>query len=127
MPDTTPASPLVYGYIRTAVERSEYLRECQEALAQWCAWKGFILGGTFTDVGMPLDAENRIGFSGLIQALSMPTVSAAVILDSKHLATRAEVVTSLVAQIRRTGSALWMKDGELPTAAQQHRSGQVEP
>ncbi|MDQ3576640.1 MAG: hypothetical protein M3443_03360 [Actinomycetota bacterium] len=85
-----------------------------------------ILGGTFTDIGSPLDVDDRVGFSGLLQALSMPSVNAAVILHSSHLSSRAEIVTSLVAKIRRTGASLWARDGQLPEMAKKHCAGQAE-
>ncbi len=85
-----------------------------------------LLGGTFTDVGMPLDTEHRVGFRGLLQALELPASTAAVILDSTHLSSRADAVTRLVVRIRRTGPALWVRDGELPEIARKHCAGQAE-
>lgn len=118
------AASSVYGYVRSSIDRPDYIKQCVEEIEQWCAREGMALGGTFTDVGAPLDAEDRIGFGGLLQALELSNAGGAVILDSSHLSPRADVVVTLVNQIRRKGASLHVKDGELPAAARPHQQEQ---
>lgn len=105
---------LIYGYVRTSVDRPEFVKSCIEQIEQWCAREGMVLGGTFTDVGAPLDPEDRMGFCGLLQALELKDSSAAVVVDSSHLSPRAAVVGVLIRKILRTGSTLKVIDGEVP-------------
>lgn len=116
--------PVVYGYVRTSTDRPEAVAALQEEVRGWCAKAGWHLGAIFTDVGAALDAEERIGFGGLLDALGTSTARAAVVIDPSHLSSNPEVVISLVNQIRRTGSALVCRTGALPEAAQKLCQGQ---
>jgi len=116
----------MYGYVRSSIERQAYVATCRETLEQWCARAGWNLGGVFTDVGAPLDSVDRIGFRGLLDALSLPNAAGVVLVDGAHLSPRPEVVTLLARQIRRTGASILVMDGELPPEAQQLLSGQPE-
>ncbi|MBC6451005.1 hypothetical protein [Actinokineospora xionganensis] len=118
-------APLVYGYLHNVREQPEWFAEAKERLELWCVSEGWHLGATFSDVGSLLDVEDRVGFRGLVQALGMPQASAAVVLNSVHLSYRADVVTALVAQIRRTKAAIWVQDGGLPDMAQKLCRGQL--
>lgn len=121
-----PQPPLVYGYVRSSLDRPEYVAGCREALQTWCAREGWHLGGVFTDVGSSLDIEGRIGFRGLLDAVAMPASSGVVLVDGAHLASRVEVVTELVRLIRRTGAAIRIMDGGLPPDAERLCQGQAE-
>ncbi|MGW5052221.1 hypothetical protein [Actinokineospora sp. NPDC004072] len=118
-------APVVYGYVRVLVDNEVFVRECKEQLASWCAREGWVLGAVFTDSGGPLD-DDRIGFRGLLDALSMPNSSAAVLLNAVHLSPREDVAARLVKAIRRTGCAVWLRDGELPDQARRLCLGQSE-
>ncbi|WP_436495563.1 hypothetical protein [Actinokineospora sp. HUAS TT18] len=122
----TQTSPLVYGYIHNVREQPARLAEAKERLELWCVRQGWHLGATFADVGSLLDVEDRVGFRGLVQALAMPHATAAILLDSRHLSPRAEVAAALVNQIRRTGAAVWVRDGELPETALKLTKGQAK-
>ncbi|GLZ37710.1 recombinase family protein [Actinokineospora sp. NBRC 105648] len=98
--------PLVYGYVRSIADDSEFVHSCRDRLAVWCVREGWNLGAVFTDVGSPLDVENRVGFRGLLDAAAMPAASAVVLLDEGHLSSRADVVDDLKRQLRRTGVAV---------------------
>ncbi|CRK57047.1 hypothetical protein [Alloactinosynnema sp. L-07] len=109
---------LVFGYTRSGVDRPGFLEACREALETWCSREGWELGAVFTDVCSALDTEDRVGFRGLLGAVTGPKRAAAVVLvDGGHLSWQADVVTELVAQIRRTGAAVRIMDGGLPPAA----------
>lgn len=110
MPD-----PLVYGYVRSVVDDSAYVAECKEQLASWCARQGWRLGAVFVDSGGALD-DDRIGFRGLVDAVSLPQASAVVVLNASHLSPRPELVVRLVEVIRRAGCVVRLRDGELPGA-----------
>jgi hypothetical protein len=125
MPDTTPVPPLVYGYVRSMVDDPAYQSECREQIAAWCAREGWHLGAVFCDSGGVLDDE-RIGFRGLLDALSLPNAVGAVALNSLHLSPRPHIVTSMVLHIRRKGCALKLRDGELPDEARRLCQGQPE-
>jgi len=120
------ATPLMYGYIRSSLERPEYVAACRETLEQWCARAGWNLGGVFTDVGGSLDSVDRIGFRGLLDALGLPNAAGVVLVDGAHLSPRPEIVTSLARQIRRTGASILVMDGELPPEAMKLCQGQRE-
>lgn len=115
--------PVVYGYIRAMVDDPEYVRDCRDALASWCAREGWHLKAVFSDCGGAFDDE-RIGFRCLLDALSLPGVAGAVALNPLHLSPRPHVVTSLVLHIRRKGAALRLRDGELPDEARRLCAGQ---
>ncbi|GLZ40925.1 hypothetical protein Acsp05_45490 [Actinokineospora sp. NBRC 105648] len=110
-------APLVYGYVRVVTDDPLFVRSCREALAAWCAREGWHLGAVFTDIGSPLDVDNRIGFRGLLDAVILPRTTAVVMLDSGHLSSRIEVATELVRQLRRAGVAVRVRDGDLPPGA----------
>ncbi|MGX7829087.1 recombinase family protein [Actinokineospora sp. 24-640] len=106
---------LVYGYVRSMVDDQSYVSECKEQLAAWCAREGWRLGAVFTDSGGALD-DDRIGFRGLLDALSLPQASAAVVLNAGHLSPRPDRVARLVECVRRRGCVVRLRDGELPAA-----------
>lgn len=118
-------APVVYGYVRVLVDNDLFTRDCKEQLASWCAKEGWHLGGVFVDVGGPLD-DDRVGFRGLLDALALPQASAAVLLNSLHLSPRPDVTAHLVRGIRRTSSAVRLRDGELPEQARRMCLGQPE-
>lgn len=118
--------PVVYGYVHNVREQPERFAEAKEQIELWCVGEGWHLGAVFSDVGSLLDVEDRIGFRGLVQALAMPNASAAVLLTSCHLSCRPDVVAVLVNHIRRTGAAVWLRDGVLPEVAQKLCRGQAE-
>ncbi|WP_436501793.1 recombinase family protein [Actinokineospora sp. HUAS TT18] len=121
----TPIPPLVFGYIHSVREHPERLAEAKQRLELWCARESWHLGATFTDVGSPLDLGGRVGFGGLVQALSLPRATAAVVLEVCHLSSRPDVVATLVDKIRRTGAAVWVRAGELPENALKLTAGQA--
>ncbi|MBC6451642.1 hypothetical protein [Actinokineospora xionganensis] len=118
--------PLVYGYVHNVREQPERFAEAKEQIELWCVSEGWHLGAVYSDVGSLLDVEDRIGFCGLVQALAMPDAAAAVLLNRDHLSYRPDVVAALVNQIRRTGAAVWLRDGELPEIAKKLRRGQAQ-
>ena len=114
------APSLVYGYVRSSVDRPEFVKNCIEQIGQWCAREGLVLGGTFTDIGAPLDTEDRVGFCGLLQALVLNDSTAAVVLDSSHLSPRTDVVVTLIRKIVRTGSTLRVIEGDVPVELEKY-------
>lgn len=124
-PSPTPY-PLVYGYVRSSLDRPNYVADCQEAIRQWCAREGWMVGAIFTDVGAALDSTDRLGFRGLLDALHLPQAAGAVILSAAHLSSRTDIAVNLVRQIRATGSAVMVRDGDLPDEAQRLCTGQSE-
>ncbi|SDH93688.1 hypothetical protein SAMN05192558_103201 [Actinokineospora alba] len=115
-PQARPA-PLIYGYVWSARDQPERVADCQEALRQWSARRGWVLGAIFTDIGAPLDSADRIGFRGLLDALSLPNAAGMAVLDSGHLSPSANVVLEQVRQVRHLGAAVFVRDGGLPEAA----------
>lgn len=121
-----PQPPLVYGYARSGVDRPGFLDACREELQTWCAREGWELGAVFTDICSALDTEDRPGFRSLLGAVTGPKRAAAIVLvDGGHLSWRIDVVTELVAQIRRTGAAVRIMDGALPPAAARLCTSQI--
>ncbi|MFC5290911.1 recombinase family protein [Actinokineospora guangxiensis] len=118
-------APVVYGYVRSMVDDSTYVAECKEQLASWCAREGWVLDAVFVDSGGALDDE-RIGFRGLLDALSLPQAAAVVVLNAVHLSPKADIAVRLVQGIRRTGCALKLRDGELPEQARRLWLGEPE-
>lgn len=114
----------VYGYVRSSLDQASYVAACQDKLRAWCERERWQLGAIFTDMGAPLDGTDRIGFRGLLDALSLPIAAGVVIVDAVQLSPREEIATSLVRQIRATGAALLVLDGDLPEAAERLCAGQ---
>lgn len=123
---TISTYPLVYGYVRSSLDRPAYVSTCQESIHTWCAQAGWHLGAIFTDIGAALDSTDRIGFRGLLDALALPQSAAAVVLSAAHLSPRDHVVHDLVRQIRSTGAAVLLRDGRLPAEAARLCVGQPE-
>ncbi|MFC5288213.1 hypothetical protein ACFPM7_14225 [Actinokineospora guangxiensis] len=74
-------APVVYGYVRSMVDDPTCVAECKEQLGSRCTREGWALGTVFVDCGGAVDDE-RIGFPGLLDALALPTASAALALNA---------------------------------------------
>ncbi|GAA3040522.1 recombinase family protein [Actinokineospora globicatena] len=116
------ATPVVYGYIRTATEDPAGVLEYRAAIEVLCAREGWELGAVFQDVGSPLDAEGRPGFRGLLDAAAMPRTTAVVLVDSTHLSPRPAMQAELAARICRTGAAVTVVHGAVPEPDHRHET-----
>ncbi|MCG8914902.1 recombinase family protein [Actinokineospora sp. PR83] len=124
--EAAPPAEVVFGYVRSVSDRPGYVEGCKETLAWWCAREGWELWTVFTDVcSGVLEADERPGFTGLLDALDMRPAAAVVVVDGGHLSHRVEVVASLVRELVLRGIEPWVMDGGLPPEVERVLSGRL--
>ena len=104
--DESDGQPLVYGYLRSASRRPDYLAVCRRALERYCQRERLQLCTVFADLGIGDELLTRPGLTGLCDVRRLPDSFAAVLVSVNHLSPHGQVAEHLVQQIRGTGARL---------------------
>jgi hypothetical protein len=104
--DESDGQPLVYGYVRSAERRPDYVMACRRALERYCVRERLRLCTVFADQGVSDEVLIRPGLTGLCDVLRLPDSFAAVLVSVNHLSPVSRVAEHLVQQIRGTGGRL---------------------
>lgn len=94
---------LVFGYIRMEEPDEARIAKLREELTVFCLGQGLHLGGVFCDRGVPEDVVTRVGFTGALDALSVPECFALLVPSRAHLSTVELVEQRLVRMVNRLG------------------------
>jgi hypothetical protein len=118
--------PVMYGYVRSRVERPAFVAACQDVLTRWCCDEGWHLSTVFTDIGVGSGELERPGFAALLDVLMLPDSYGVVLIGPSHLSDERTVAGLLAQAIRFTGARLCLLAGDVSqTAAPRlpHRGG----
>lgn len=111
--ESTSAPLLAYGYVRTSTPEPTYAHACGDLLHQWASDTGWELGAVFRDVDVDSSQLIRPALAGLLDALSLPHATLAIVVDSRQLSRKPEILRRFTSAIRRTGSHIRTLEDEV--------------